>query len=303
MAAQPSQSSIDAMARAVYEQCLQAPSDYLFSVSELQDLVPGKNNLELTQKVLNELLRTRSLSALTRGSQTVFRSVPKDFAEKVKNMTADEEMLYGYIQESAREGIWTKQLKMKSNMHSTAVNKALKGLERKKYIKSIKSVNHPARNIYMLYELTPSIEVTGGPWFTDSELDKEFVNELLTAITKFMISKSFPKLSTRGAMGSFPPGHTGYPTLNQVYLWVKSSNLTEVDLAEADIRSLLDVLVYDGKIERVVGDTAYRAVRRPDSINGFAESPCGRCPVFALCKEGGPVSASNCVYFEDWLNA
>jgi len=82
MATQPSQSSIDAMAKAVYEQCLQAPSDYLFSVSELQDLVPGKNNLELTQKILNELLRTRSLSALTRGSQTVFRSVPKDFADK-----------------------------------------------------------------------------------------------------------------------------------------------------------------------------------------------------------------------------
>ena len=90
----------------------------------------------------------------------------------------------------------------------------------------------------MLYELTPSIEVTGGPWFTNSELDKEFVNELLTPITKPMISKSFPKLPTRGA----PPGYTSYPTLNQVYLSLKGSNLTEVDLAEADIRSLPDVL-------------------------------------------------------------
>ena len=35
----------------------------------------------------------------------------------------------------------------------------------------------------MLYELTPSIEVTGGPWFADSELDKEFINEVLAAIT------------------------------------------------------------------------------------------------------------------------
>lgn len=155
----------------------------------------------------------------------------------------------------------------------------------------------------MLYELTPSIDVTGGPWFTDAELDNEFINELLTAITKFITSKSFPRLA-RGAstVASFPPGYTGYPSQNEIYRWVKSSNLTEVDLAEADIRNLLDVLVYDGKIERVVGGTAYRAVRRLDSVNGFTESPCGRCPVFSLCREGGPVSASNCVYFEDWLN-
>lgn len=157
-----------------------------------------------------------------------------------------------------------------------------------------------------LYELTPSIEVSGGPWFTDSELDDEFINELLTAMMKFITSKSLPR-SQKSEVGvvqmSYPPGYTGYPTLNQIYLWVKNSNLTEVDLAEADIKSLLDVLVYDGKIERVVGGTAYKAVRKIDPTNGFTESPCGRCPVFELCKEGGPVSASNCKYFEEWLNA
>ena len=36
-------------------------------------------------------------------------------------MTADEEMLYGYIQESAREGISTKQLKLKSNTVRTGI--------------------------------------------------------------------------------------------------------------------------------------------------------------------------------------
>jgi DNA-directed RNA polymerase III subunit RPC6 len=165
---------------------------------------------------------------------------------------------------------------------------------------------YPTRKIYMLWELTPSIEVSGGPWFTDSELDHEFINELLTAMSKFITSKSLPRSKPGGgvAAASYPPGYTGYPTLNQIYLWVKNSNLTEVDLAEADIKSLLDVLVYDGKVERVVGGTAYKAIRKAEnsSVNGFTESPCGRCPVFNLCKEGGPVSASNCKYFEDWLN-
>jgi DNA-directed RNA polymerase III subunit RPC6 len=36
--------------------------------------------------------------------------------------------------------------------------------------------------------------------------------------------------------------------------------------------------------------------------NGLTETPCGRCPVFDLCEEGGPVSPSNCVYFVQWLD-
>lgn len=131
-------------------------------------------------------------------------------------------------------------------------------------------------------------------------MDDEFITMLLTAIHKFISSRSLPK-GNREA--SFPPDYTGYPTLNQIYLWVKNSDLVnDVELAEADIKSLVDVLVYDGKVERVTGNTAYKAVRRIDSTNGFTEAPCGRCPVFALCREGGPVSASNCKYFEEWLN-
>lgn len=80
--AQVPQSTIDTLAAAVYESCLKAPSDQLFSISELQSMVPGKNNLEVTQRVLNELLRTRSLSALTQGNQTVFKAAARDYADK-----------------------------------------------------------------------------------------------------------------------------------------------------------------------------------------------------------------------------
>lgn len=80
--AQVPQTTIDTLAAAVYESCLKAPSDQLFSISELQGMVPGKNNLEVTQRVLNELLRTRSLSALTQGNQTVFKAAARDYADK-----------------------------------------------------------------------------------------------------------------------------------------------------------------------------------------------------------------------------
>lgn len=60
--------------------------------------------------------------------------------DRVKNMTQDESLLYAYIEDAAREGIWTKTLKAKSNMHITSMNKALKSLEHKRYVKAVKSV-------------------------------------------------------------------------------------------------------------------------------------------------------------------
>jgi DNA-directed RNA polymerase III subunit RPC6 len=37
--------------------------------------------------------------------------------------------------------------------------------------------------------------------------------------------------------------------------------------------------------------------------NGLSQAPCGRCPVFNLCEDGGPVNAKNCEYFQTWLRA
>jgi DNA-directed RNA polymerase III subunit RPC6 len=82
MAAAVPHSTIQEFAERVYEQCLQAPSDYLFSVDELQEMTPGKTNLEVASRVINELLVRRQLQTLTQGGASVFRAVPKDVIEK-----------------------------------------------------------------------------------------------------------------------------------------------------------------------------------------------------------------------------
>jgi DNA-directed RNA polymerase III subunit RPC6 len=45
----------------------------------------------------------------------------------------------------------------------------------------------------------------------------------------------------------------------------------------------------------------YRAVRQERVALGWSEAPCGRCPVFDFCKEGGPVGPSECEYYGEWL--
>lgn len=41
----------------------------------------------------------------------------------------------------------------------------------------------------MLYGITPSIEVSGGPWYTDNELDTSFIQELAMACLRFIQQK------------------------------------------------------------------------------------------------------------------
>lgn len=115
--------------------------------------------------------------------------------------------------------------------------------------------------------------------------------------------------------------YTSYPTASAIENFIASNNILKgITLTHADLVALLDMLVYDGALERV-GLDGFRTARtltprdledwtadqrREGSASagggtGLSQAPCGRCPVFALCEEGGPISASNCVYFEEWL--
>lgn len=265
--------------------------------------------------------------------------------------------MFSHIEAAGQEGIWTRIIKTRTNLHQSVVLKTLKSLEHKGFIKSINNVKYPTRKIYMLASLSPSEDVTGGPWFTDGELDTEFVKQLCNLLAKFIYSKSFyrpPSTTTTTTSNTnpptsnkrrktttsksaqientlstvtttannnatssllpYPPTYTSYPTLKEILSWINTSGVTEVPLAEEHVRQLTDILYYDNRIERVNGGKAFRAVRhapttsddpedlgRPGLGNAFTEAPCGRCPVFSLCEEGGPVSASTCVYLKEWL--
>lgn len=140
--------------------------------------------------------------------------------------------------------------------------------------------------------------------------------------------------SKKDVLQPLPAGYTRYPTIREIARFISDMQITNnTTLSEADVQQLVDVLCYDGLLEpiRVGRRLGYRATRiskqdpvaRPpprageDNVglagepgftlgaapptNGLMEAPCGRCPVFDLCEEGGPVNPSNCVYFQRWL--
>jgi DNA-directed RNA polymerase III subunit RPC6 len=97
----------------------------------------------------------------------------------------DEGMVYNLIKEAGNKGIWTRLIRTQTGLHLNIVNKCLKALESRNEIKSVQSVKDHKKT-YMLFSLTPSTELTGGPWFTDNELDTEFIQQLSSAILRYI---------------------------------------------------------------------------------------------------------------------
>ena len=217
------------------------------------------------------------------------------------------------------------------------MNRAIRSLETKNLIKSIKTVKFPNRRTFMLAQLQPSEDITGGPFHTDGVLDEEFVFQMCHWAEKYIIGRSWwlpdpikkrssSKLTQEQAEQSraealrgkghgkardkarpYPAGYKGYPTLAGITRAINDSGLSGVTMKESEMKQLLDIMYWDGRIETLRNGTAYRATRsvaHEDGAgleNGLTESPCGRCPVFDLCEEDGPVNARSCEYFQDWL--
>ncbi|KZP08873.1 hypothetical protein FIBSPDRAFT_874126 [Athelia psychrophila] len=211
---------------------------------------------------INFLLGTGLLKAMKGPGDriTSYRAVTKKELEVKKDMTGEESMVLSHIQASGTEGIWTKHLKGKTELHQTVIDRCLKSLTQKLLIKPVKSHKHPTRKIYMLFHLQPSVEITGGPWYTDNELDTEFIKLLSGAVLHYVKDRSYPRQKRETELDStqgqplFPIGATPpYPSAQQVQGFLDKSKITETELSVEHVEMLLNVLILDGEIEKIPG--------------------------------------------------
>lgn len=249
--------SLSQDAKSLYEAMLEQPS-HVFSQAELEDILDDENKPKLVE-YLRELMQKQQVKLLQEGDGTLFyRAIAEQEAMLIRGMSADEAMVYSYVQASGREGIWTKTIRIRSGLHQHVVNRCLKSLETKRITKSIKSVKFPTRKIVMLYHLQPSIEVTGGPWFSDTELDVEFVNLMLNVVWKYVCKQTFGSVDSNTVQASQIPCQERYSSLESIHKFIEEANLSTVELSDSDIYALLDVLINDNKVERTLSGE-YRA--------------------------------------------
>nr|XP_046219982.1 DNA-directed RNA polymerase III subunit RPC6-like [Oncorhynchus gorbuscha] len=148
-------------------------------------------HLEAQQRAMaiNRLLSLGQLDLLRNSSGLLYRMKDAQTASKMKGSDNQEKLVYQVIEDAGNKGIWSRDIRYKSNLPLTEINKILKNLESKKLIKAVKSVAASKKKVYMLYNLQPDRSVTGGAWYSDQDFESEFVEVLNQQCFKFLQSK------------------------------------------------------------------------------------------------------------------
>ena len=255
----------------------------------------------------------------------VYQAKAPEEGQKFKGLGAEEVLVYQAIDASGDVGIWTRDLRARTNLQQPAVTRILKALEARHLVQAVRSVANGNRKVYMRAGLEPAREVTGGAWYTGSEFDAAFAAGLQSAVGRIVARAGEGGASVRAVAGE-----------------VAGLGLARVALREEDIATVLEALAHDGAVERVVvgapppsaaalrgggggaaaadarppapatpapgaGAAVYREDRarargRPPRASALAGGlPCGACPVAGECADGGAVSPATCVYFSEWL--
>ncbi|KAF4974381.1 hypothetical protein FZEAL_8713 [Fusarium zealandicum] len=361
---------------ALYDRCRESGVD-MFSQDDLLrlDVIPNRD-LMLLARVVQSLSDDKLFITMREASgQVLWKWRDAQEAHKYKQCSTDEQvMVYSLIDDSGGDGIWSQTLQKRLNMHDSVLKNAIKQLQTKGLIAPFKNVEHPNKKMFIKASIRPSDRATGGPWYTDQNLDEAFIEDLQRVVFDY-VKRQSSYLSTHGGGGAaraqvpkkgvikgsvekgkkrdashideppskapkispaapppkkntllpLPAGYNGYPTVRDIARFLSTSGITHnTILSEHDVKKLVDVLVWDNLAEpvKVGGKIGYRVSRvakqsidsfagREDAngqesgpaafVSAFTEAPCGRCPVFEICEDGGPVGPNNCEYFQRWL--
>jgi DNA-directed RNA polymerase III subunit RPC6 len=243
---------------------------------------------------VNVLLQTGRLELLKQaGGGLVYKARSEEQTKQFQNLAREDMIIYQLIEGSHSNGIWTKTLKDKSNMQTYQITQIIKRLEAKKLIKAVKSIQFKNRKVYMLYDVEPSREVSGGSWYRDGDLDNDLIEDLRTKCLEYIrthhkrgarVTDVANFISTAGVEGG-------------------ASGFGEDDIKTILRTLLLDQLVY---VQPKGGEVLYFPTQtfHNEMFATIGTIPCTCCNLVKDCstRPGAAINPKQCEYWTDWLS-
>jgi DNA-directed RNA polymerase III subunit RPC6 len=258
---------------------------------------------EIRVLAINKLIQQEMLDILKKGDALIYRlKDPTKKSSAPSDMDNEERVIYNIVEEGANTGIWIRDIRVKSNLIMTQLNKILKNLETRKLIKAVKSVNASKKKVYMLYNLEPDRSVTGGAWYQDSDFEAEFVDVLNQQCFRFLQMRK--EAAKKLKEGPTAVHMKSLCTVTDVHKFIFELGISKIKLDEEDLETILRTVVFDGKAQRVLqidGSYLYKAVDSLLPPEGLAQTPCGICPVISNCSDVGSITPKTCAYMSEWL--
>ncbi|XP_072982256.1 uncharacterized protein [Typha latifolia] len=223
------------------------------------------------------------------------RPRPPSSASSTPSLPEPERLIYGLIKPRENMGILIADIRKETNLPSAIVRKALKSLQSKNLVKDVVNVHNKIQKIYMAVEFEPSREITGGTWYSDGNLNMDFIsdvrNKCLAQITKLRVT-----------------------TIEGIWKGIQRSEGSKMEISLQQIVEIVQALVLDKEVDEVkssgvgefaavpVGKICYKKSERAASnVGALAMLPCGVCPRISECTPDGVISPKTCVYYNKWL--
>ena len=110
------------------------------------------------------------MQILTRADgEPVYKVVSEEQASRMRDLSYEEQLVYQVVTDSGSTGAQAFQFRsVLGGMNTTKINALLRSMEKKGVIKSLKSVSKGNKKVFLLADIEPSVEVTGGLTGTSS---------------------------------------------------------------------------------------------------------------------------------------
>ena len=275
---------------------------------KLTSAIPFQEDLIVDS--LNTLISLNRINAIESSEGMIFKYLSEKEALKFRDLSKEEIAVYEVVMQSGNSGISTIDIKIKLKIDNTTyINKILTKLSKKFLIKSYKVLNTRNKKVWMGIDIEPSQEITGGIWCNDQEFDDNLVS--------VFSEKCLEYISTQKQISR-----------KELLMFSRSTNLTKnsSEIKEDDIQKILNILVFDGKIEPIfpinidnkflgnkyallldkehpdIHNVKYRKSIEYKTDNIFEYLPCFVCPAFKECKKDNVVNPMECPYNKELFN-
>jgi DNA-directed RNA polymerase III subunit RPC6 len=221
--------------------------------------------------------------------------------EKFGGLSHNEILVFQKIEESGVKGLFQRDLKSRTGItNPNTIRTIIDKLMRRKLIKDFTSVHTGKKKMYILAELEPSKELTGGNWYTNGDLDLDLVEVCTKLALKFFEQRE------KAAREKGTTDHGG--SVQEVGDFIKGKGVVSCELTMEEVLQLVSTLEYDGLIESLLKDASmlrpadrtFRLVRQglAGAFEHFTSLPTSICPVANISFPSQP---SLCPLLDYWL--
>ncbi|CAD5209473.1 unnamed protein product [Bursaphelenchus xylophilus] len=166
---------------------------------------------------------------------------------------AEEHLVYSIVERADKNGVWIRDIRDTSGLSDTQLRRVLKSLEQKRLVKSVKAVG-TTKKCYILFNIDADDSLTGGTFYSDQQLDSQFVQTLIQVCVT-MLQKVRTTAEDNNPTDKRKKIEDSFVSSDVVGKYIHDKAISKVELSVSDVESILDIAVLDGKLEkRFVGD-------------------------------------------------